>query len=139
MHANTLPQVPGDGSNEFRVGPDWERRDLESGLVVVLLRKLDEVAEDPVDFVELSRHGEKDLAELLRLQALLHLSCLTSRGAVVLVVGVAGLLRRSLCVPRVTQLATNPHEVERFLVQRALPYMHFTSINFGGTPSSELM
>ncbi len=43
MHANTLLQVPGDGTNELRVGLDWERRGLESGLGDVLRRKLDEV------------------------------------------------------------------------------------------------
>jgi len=72
MHANTLLQVPGDGTNEFRGGLDWKRRDLEPGLGIlgdVLRRKLDEVVEVPADFVELSRHGEQDLAELL--QALL--------------------------------------------------------------------
>ena len=59
MHANTLLEVPGDGTN----------RGLEPGLGDVLRRKLDEVVEVPADFVELSRHGEQDLAELL--QALL--------------------------------------------------------------------
>jgi len=29
MHANTQLQVPGDGTNELRVGLDWERRGLE--------------------------------------------------------------------------------------------------------------
>jgi len=32
MHANTPLQVPGDGSNELRVGLDWERRGLEPDL-----------------------------------------------------------------------------------------------------------
>ena len=59
------------------VWDDWERRGLEPNLGDVLRRKLDEVVEVSADFVELSRHGEQDLAELL--QALLHLSRLASR------------------------------------------------------------
>jgi len=42
MHADTLLQVPGDGTNELRVGIDWERRGLEPGLGDVLRRELDE-------------------------------------------------------------------------------------------------
>ena len=72
-----------------------ERRGLEPGLGAVLRRKLDEVVEVPADFVELSRHGEQDLAELL--QALLHLSRLASRGVVVLAVEAAGTLGILLC------------------------------------------
>jgi len=60
-----------------------------------LRHKLDEVVEVPADFVELSRHGEQDLAELL--QALLHLSRLASRGVVVLAVEAAGPLGILLC------------------------------------------
>jgi len=54
-----LLQVPGDGTNELRVGLDWERRGLELGLGNVLRRKLDEVVEVSADFVELSRHREQ--------------------------------------------------------------------------------
>jgi len=95
MHASTLLQVPGDGTNELRVGLDWECRGLEPGLGDVLRRKLDEVVEVTADFVDLSRHGKQDLAEPL--QELLHLSRLASRGVVVLAVEVAGTLGLLLC------------------------------------------
>ena len=68
---------------------------LEPGLGDVLRRKLDQVMEVPADFVELSRHGEQDLAEPL--QTSLHLSRLASRGVVVLAVEAAGTLDILLC------------------------------------------
>ena len=35
MHANTLLCVPGDGTDELRVGFDWERRGLEPGVLTM--------------------------------------------------------------------------------------------------------
>jgi len=93
--------------NELRVGLDCERRGLESSLVDVLRRKLDEVVEVPVDFVELSRHWEHDLAELP--QALLNLSRLASRDVVVPAVEVAGTLGILLCAAGFPAGHSQPH------------------------------
>ena len=61
MYADTLLCVPGDGTNELRVGLDWPGSVVVWNRVLAIVcptPQIDEVVEVSVDFVKLSRHGE---------------------------------------------------------------------------------